>query len=412
MKKAELLAPAGSLEKLKAACLYGADAVYMGGDYFSLRALGKNFSRDEMVEGIEFAHSLGKKAYITVNIYPHNKDLEGLPDYLKFLEEINADAILVSDLGVFMTAKKIVPKLPTHISTQANVTNYAAVQAWENLGAERVVLARELSLDEILEIRKQSKIPLEIFIHGAMCVSMSGRCLISSYMTGRDSNRGNCAQPCRWNYDLVEKTRPNEYFSVTEDERGTYFFNSKDLCLMPHLKEVIESGVESLKIEGRMKSVNYVATVVRAYRQAIDAYYDDPENFAVKKEWLKEVEKVSHRPYWSGFFTGEGKTGGQIYSTSSYEQGAEFLGVVTSYDKAGARVTAEQRGRLIEGETVEIMQPKGDVVSFAISDLRNLEGEKIENTPHAKEIYTFACNREIEPYSIIRRCKIEENIGG
>ena len=411
MKKVELLSPAGSLEKLKFACLYGADAVYLGGNVFSLRAMSKNFTPEEMEEGIEFAHSLGKKAYIAVNIYPHNEDLENLPKYLKFLEEIKADAVLISDLGVFMTAKQVAPKLPIHISTQANVTNYAAALAWEKLGAERIVLARELSLKEITEIREKTKIPLEIFVHGAMCVSMSGRCLISSYLAERDSNRGNCAQPCRWNYELIEKNRPNENFSVTEDERGTYFFNSKDLCLLPHLKEVIESGAESLKIEGRMKSAGYVATVTRAYRQAIDAYYNDPENFSVKEKWLKEVEKVSHRPYWSGFFLGNGKTGGQIYSTSSYKQDAEFLGVVKSYDEQNKRAVAEQRGRLLNGETLEIMQPKGEVFSLKIAGLRDSEGKSIENTPHAKEIFSFSAEKAIEPYSIIRRIRDKQSKG-
>ena len=405
MKKVELLSPAGSLEKLKTAIIYGADAVYMGGNAFSLRALGKNFTADEMKEGVAFAHSRGKKAYVTVNIYPHNEDLNGLADYLKFLEEIKADAILVSDLGIFYEAKKIAPKLPVHISTQANITNYAAANAWGDMGAERVVLARELSLNEIKEIREKTNIALEIFVHGAMCVSMSGRCLISSYLTGRDSNRGNCAQPCRWNYELVEKNSSCESFPVTEDERGTYFFNSKDLCLLPYIKEVIESGAASLKIEGRMKSANYVATVTRAYRKAIDAYYENPENFTVKDEWLKEVEKVSHRPYWSGFFKGDGKTGGEIYTTSSYEQSAEFLGVAVSYDKESKRATIEQRGRLEIGETIEIMQPKGEIFSCAAKDLRNADGEQIENTPHPKEVFSFYSEREIEPYSIIRRIK-------
>lgn len=403
MKKVELLAPAGSLEKLKAAIIYGADAVYMGGSAFSLRALGKNFTPEEMKEGIEFAHNFGKKAYITVNIYPHNEDLEGLSDYLKFLEEIKADAILVSDLGIFYAAKKNAPKLPIHISTQANVTNYAAANAWRDMGAERVVLARELSLNEIKEIREKTNVALEIFVHGAMCVSMSGRCLISSYLTGRDSNRGNCAQPCRWNFELIEKNSSGESFLVTEDERGTYFFNSKDLCLLPYIKEVIESGAQSLKIEGRMKSVNYVATITRAYRKAIDAYYENPENFTVKDEWLKEVEKVSHRPYWSGFFENDGKIGGQIYTTSSYEQSAEFLGVALSYDAETKRATIEQRGRLVEGETVEIMQPNGEIFSVAAKDLRDVKGEKIGSTPHPKEIFSFYVGRAVESYSVIRR---------
>ena len=324
MEKVELLAPAGNLEKLKAAIIYGADAVYMGGKDFSLRALGKNFSDEELKEGIEFAHSYGKKAYITLNIYPHNEDMERLPNFVRLLEDVGADAVLVSDLGVFMTVREIAPNLPIHISTQANITNYATVSAWEKLGAKRVVLARELSKEEISDIRKRTPLPLEIFVHGAMCVSYSGRCLISAYLTGRDSNRGNCAQSCRWNYELIEKNRPNEKFPVAEDERGTYFFNSRDLCLLPYIKDVIETGAASLKIEGRMKSVNYVATVVRAYRLAIDAYYKDKENFCVMDEWLQEVEKVSHRPYWSGFFFGDGKTGGQVYGTPLMNKARSF----------------------------------------------------------------------------------------
>ncbi|MBR3623559.1 MAG: U32 family peptidase [Selenomonadaceae bacterium] len=403
MEKVELLAPAGNLEKLKAAIIYGADAVYLGGKDFSLRALGKNFSDEELKEGIEFVHSYGKKAYVTLNIYPHNDDMKRLPNFVRFLANVGVDAVLVSDLGIFMMVREIAPELSIHISTQANVTNYAAVAAWEKLGAKRVVLARELSKDEISDIRKRTPLPLEIFVHGAMCVSYSGRCLISAYLTGRDSNRGNCAQSCRWNYELIEKNRPDESFPVAEDERGTYFFNSKDLCLLPYIKDAIETGVASLKIEGRMKSVNYVATVVRAYRLAIDAYYKDKENFFIREEWLQEVEKVSHRPYWSGFFFGDGKIGGQVYGTSSYEQGADFLGVLLSYDKTSKRATIEQRGCLTEGEKIEILQPKGEVLSVAVRDLRNDEGEKIERTPHPKEIFSFALDKNAKKFSIIRR---------
>ncbi|MBR4695129.1 MAG: U32 family peptidase, partial [Selenomonadaceae bacterium] len=274
MKKPELLAPAGNMEKLKMALLYGADAVYLGGKSFGLRALGGNFSREEMEEGISFAHGMGKKAYVTVNIFPHNSDLEGLPDYLHFLSEAGADALLIADLGAFLMAREMVPELPIHVSTQANATNWAAVDGWRKLGASRVVLARELSLQEIREIREKCPVELELFVHGAMCISYSGRCLMSNYFTGRDANRGNCAQACRWSYRLVEEKRPGQYIPVAEDERGTYIFNSKDLCLLPHLKEVLLSGVDSLKIEGRMKSVHYVASVVKAYREAIDACAD------------------------------------------------------------------------------------------------------------------------------------------
>ena len=275
MKKPELLAPAGTLEKLKMAVLYGADAVYLGGKSFGLRALGGNFSREELAEGTEFAHAHGCKVYVTVNIYPHDGDLAGLPEYLRDLEAIGVDALLVADLGVFSIAREKVPNLPLHVSTQANTVNSAAVKAWQALGAQRVVLARELSIAEIAAIRKAVPVELEMFVHGAMCISMSGRCLLSNYFTGRDSNRGACAQSCRWRYALVEETRPGQYFPIEEDERGTYILNSKDLCLLPHLSELIKSGVDSLKIEGRMKSVHYVASVTKAYRMAIDRYFEN-----------------------------------------------------------------------------------------------------------------------------------------
>jgi putative protease len=301
IKKPELLAPAGNLEKLKMAVLYGADAVYLGGKSFGLRAFGGNFSREELKEAMDFAHARGKKVYVTVNIFPHNGDLEGLPDYLQYLQSIQADALLVADLGVFMMCRKLIPDMELHISTQANNTNWASVNAWKELGASRVVLAREMSLAEIREIRSKCDVDLEMFMHGAMCISYSGRCLLSNYFTGRDSNRGSCAQSCRWKYALVEETRPGKYFPIEEDERGTYIMNSKDMCLMPNIRDVIESGVDSLKIEGRMKSVHYAASVTKAYRLAIDSYFEDPEHFEVRQEWMDELEKVSHRAYTTGF---------------------------------------------------------------------------------------------------------------
>ncbi|MBQ1889592.1 MAG: U32 family peptidase, partial [Selenomonas sp.] len=285
IKKPELLAPAGTLEKLKMAILYGADAVYLGGKAFGLRAFGGNFTREELKEAVEFAHARGRKVYVTVNIFPHNSDLVGLPDYLKYLDEIKVDALLVADLGVFMMCRELIPEMELHISTQANNTNWATVNAWKKLGAKRVVLAREMSLAEIREIREKCDVDLEMFMHGAMCISYSGRCLLSNYFTGRDSNRGSCAQSCRWKYALVEETRPGQYFPIAEDERGTYIMNSKDMCLMPNIRDVIESGVDSLKIEGRMKSVHYAASVVKAYRLAIDAYFADPEHFEVQQMW-------------------------------------------------------------------------------------------------------------------------------
>ena len=286
-KKPELLAPAGNMEKLKMAVLYGADAVYLGGKAFGLRALGGNFSLTELKEAVDFAHSHRCRVYVTVNIFPHNSDMEKLPEYLRYLNSIHVDALLVADLGVFMMCRNLIPEMELHISTQANNTNWAAVNAWKALGAKRVVLAREMSLEEIREIRTRCDVDLEMFIHGAMCISYSGRCLLSNYFTGRDSNRGSCAQSCRWKYALVEETRPGQYFPIAEDEQGTYIMNSKDMCLMPYLRDVIESGVDSLKIEGRMKSVHYAASVVKAYRMAIDSYFEDPDHFLGWMSWKR-----------------------------------------------------------------------------------------------------------------------------
>ena len=403
VKKPELLAPAGNMEKLKMALLYGADAVYLGGKQFGLRAFGGNFSNEELKEAVEFAHNLNKKVYVTVNIFPHNSDIEMLPEYLAFLNTTGADALLVADIGLFMLAKKYAPDIELHISTQANNTNWATVEAWHNMGASRVVLARELSKDEISVIRQKCSVELEMFVHGAMCISYSGRCLLSNYMTGRDSNRGSCAQPCRWKYSLVEEKRPGQYFPIEEDERGTFIFNSKDMCLLPYLPDVIESGVDSLKIEGRMKSVHYEASVVKAYRMAIDSYFENPEAFAVKDEWLEELEKVSHRSYTTGFYYGKPTEKDQIYTSSSYIQTSDFVGLVLDYDEATGFATVEQRNNMKLGQEIEVFQPQLPGYRQLLGEMYNDEGEAIEVAPHPQQIVKIRMEAPVEPYAILRR---------
>ena len=403
MKKPELLAPAGNMEKLKMALLYGADAVYLGGKAFGLRAFGGNFTNEELQEAVDFAHKLGKKIYVTVNIFPHNSDIAKLPAYLTFLNEIKVDAILVADLGVFTLAKEYAPDVELHISTQANNTNWAAVNAWAELGASRVVLAREMSLEEIKEIREKCSVELEMFVHGAMCISYSGRCLMSNYLTGRDANRGSCAQPCRWNYALVEEKRPGQYFPVLEDERGTYIFNSKDMCLLPYLPDVIASGVDSLKIEGRMKSVHYAASVVKAYREAIDSYFAAPEQFEVKKEWVEELDKVSHRAYTTGFYYGRPTEKDQIYGTSSYTQTSDFVGLVLDYDEKTCFATVEQRNNMKVGQEIEIFQPHLAGYRQILQEMYNDEGEAIQVAPHPQQIVKIRMDKPVEPYGILRR---------
>lgn len=403
VKKPELLAPAGNMEKLKMALLYGADAVYLGGKQFGLRAFGGNFSNEELKEAVEFAHNLNKKVYVTVNIFPHNSDIEMLPEYLAFLNTTGADALLVADIGLFMLAKKYAPDIELHISTQANNTNWATVNAWHNMGASRVVLARELSKDEISVIRQKCSVELEMFVHGAMCISYSGRCLLSNYMTGRDSNRGSCAQPCRWKYSLVEEKRPGQYFPIEEDERGTFIFNSKDMCLLPYLPDVIESGVDSLKIEGRMKSVHYAASVVKAYRMAIDSYFENPEAFAVKEEWLEELEKVSHRSYTTGFYYGKPTEKDQIYTSSSYIQTSDFVGLVLDYDEATGFATVEQRNNMKLGQEIEVFQPQLSGYRQLLGEMYNDEGEAIEVAPHPQQIVKIRMEAPVEPYAILRR---------
>lgn len=402
-KRPELLAPAGTLEKMKMAILYGADAVYLGGQAFGLRALGGNFTDAELREAVAFAHARGKKVYVTVNVYPHDGDMDGLPEYLRFLERIHVDALLVADLGVFSVARDVVPSLPLHVSTQANTVNVAAVRAWKALGAQRVVLARELSLQEIAAIRSAVDVELEMFVHGAMCISMSGRCLLSAYMTGRDANRGACAQSCRWRYALMEEQRPGEYFPIDEDEHGTYIMNSKDLCLLPYLTDVIATGVDSLKIEGRMKSVHYVASVTKAYRAAIDAYSADPAQFAINSAWTTELGKVSHRPYTTGFALHRATADDQIYGSSSYEQTSDFIGLVRSYDAATGWATVEQRNHMRVGEEIELFQPTLAGFRQTLGEMTDEAGVPIDRAPHPQQIVHIRMEQPVEPYAIVRR---------
>jgi putative protease len=401
IQKPELLAPAGNMEKLHMALLYGADAVYLGGKMFGLRAFASNFSLAEMDEAVAFAHSLHKKVYVTVNIFAHNEDINALPDYLRSLQAIGVDALLISDFGVWSVAREIIPEMPLHVSTQANTTNWAAVKAWENLGASRVVLARELSFTEMKEIGSKTEVELEAFVHGAMCISYSGRCWLSSYLTGRDGNRGACAQVCRWEFNLTEKNRPGEVYDVAGDEQGTYIMNSKDLCLLPYLLQLMEAGICSFKIEGRMKSAHYAASVVSVYRRAIDACWRDPQHYTVKQEWLDELEKVSHRPYTTGFALGKPDATAQVYTTSSYLQTHEFVGLVRDWDNG--RLTVEQRNHMKEGETLEVFCPDGSLRTLVLKEMRNQDGEPIVAAQHPQMVFTCRAAESIPESSILRR---------
>ena len=401
IQKPELLAPAGNMEKLHMALLYGADAVYLGGKMFGLRAFASNFSLAEMDEAVAFAHSLHKKVYVTVNIFAHNEDINNLPDYLRNLQAIGVDALLISDFGVWSVAREIIPEMPLHVSTQANTTNWAAVKAWENLGASRVVLARELSFREMKEIGNKTEVELEAFVHGAMCISYSGRCWLSSYLTGRDGNRGACAQVCRWEFSLTEKNRPGEAYDVAGDEQGTYIMNSKDLCLLPYLLQLMEAGICSFKIEGRMKSAHYAASVVSVYRRAIDACWRDPQHYTVKQEWLDELEKVSHRPYTTGFALGKPDATAQVYTTSSYLQTHEFVGLVRDWDNG--RLTVEQRNHMKEGETLEVFCPDGSLRTLVLKEMRNQDGEPIVAAQHPQMVFTCRAAESIPESSILRR---------
>ncbi len=405
MNKPELLAPGGSLEKLKTAIDYGADAVYIGGEAYSLRVAAENFSLEEMIEGVKYAHDRGKKVYLTANILPHNRDIDDFENFVLGIKDIGFDAVLVADLGMFDILQKTAPELPIHISTQANNVNYRSATKWYEMGAKRVVLAREMSLAEIEEIRAKTPPELEIeaFVHGAMCISYSGRCLLSNYMTARDANQGACAHPCRWNYSLVEETRPGEYMPIFENERGTFIFNSKDLCMIAHIPELVKSGISSFKLEGRVKTAYYLATVVKAYREEIDRYFENPERYVFDEKQLAELCKVSHRPYYTGFYFGKPDKNAQVYTDSSYIRDYDLVGMVTDYDEENKMLTITQRNRFFAGDEVEIIEPKKPFTTLVVENLQDENGEPIEVANHAEMTVKFHSQDKIAVGAMVRK---------
>ena len=405
MRNTELLIPAGSLDVLKTAVVYGADAVYIGGEAFGLRAKAHNFSLEEMKEGVEFAHSRGVKVYVTANILAHNEDLEGVEQYFEELKDVKPDALIISDPGVFAIARRVLPEMELHVSTQANNTNYGTYLFWHQQGAKRVVSARELSLKEIKEIRARIPEDLEIesFIHGAMCISYSGRCLLSNFFTGRDANQGACTHPCRWKYSIVEETRPGEYMPVYENERGTYIFNSKDLCMIEYIPELIDAGIDSFKIEGRMKTALYVATVARTYRKAIDDFKKDPELYRQNMEWYKEeIGKCTYREFTTGFYFGKPGADAQIYDNNTYVKNFTYLGTVEMIDESGfAKI--EQKNKFSVGEKIEIMKPDGRNLLVEVKGICDAEGQAQESAPHPKQELYLDLGIVPEVYDILRR---------
>lgn len=405
MKRPELLVPASSLEVLKIAVVFGADAVYIGGEAFGLRAKAKNFSMDEIREGIAFAHARNVKVYITANILAHNADLPGVRAYFEELKEIGPDALIISDPGVFLIAREVCPKIDIHISTQANNTNYGTYQFWHQLGARRVVTARELSLTELKEIRQHvpKDLEMETFIHGAMCISYSGRCLLSNYFTGRDANHGACTHPCRWKYAIVEETRPGEYMPVYENERGTYIFNSKDLCMIEHIPEMLETGVDSYKIEGRMKTALYVATVARTYRKALDDYMESPEKYKQNMPWyLDQISNCTYRQFTTGFFFGKPDETAQIYDNNTYVKEYTYLGIVGVCNEQGL-YRIEQRNKFSVGETIEVMKPDGQNIEVTVRQIIDEEGNAMDSAPHPKQVLYIDLGQPLEMYDILRR---------
>lgn len=409
MKKPELLVPASSLEVLKIAVIFGADAVYIGGEEFGLRAKAKNFSKEDMREGILFAHQHGVRVYVTANILAHNDDLLGVKVYFQELKELQPDALIISDPGIFAIAREICPELEIHISTQANNTNYGTYQFWHKLGAKRVVSARELSLKEIGEIRENipEDMEIETFIHGAMCISYSGRCLLSNYFTGRDANQGACTHPCRWKYAVAEETRPGEYLPVYENERGTYIFNSKDLCMIEHIPELVEAGIDSFKIEGRMKTALYVATVARTYRKAIDDYFVSRECYQQNIPWyLEQIVGCTYRQFTTGFFFGKPDSDTQIYDNNTYIKEYTYLGIVGERDDKGYRI--EQRNKFSVGEKIEVMKPDGENQTVVVQTIRDERGNEMESAPHPKQVLYIDLGQPLAKYDILRRQEKEE----
>lgn len=406
MNKFELLAPAGDLEKLKIAITYGADAVYFGGEMFSLRAGAGNLTIAEIKEGVEFAHKRGKKCYQTLNIFAHNEDIEPLREYLGKIKDIPIDAFLISDPGILDLVKEVIPEAEIHLSTQANMTNYRTANFWHNLGVKRLVMARELTFEEIRKIRDNTPPDMEIeaFVHGAMCISYSGRCLLSNFMIERDANRGMCAHPCRWKYKLVEEKRPDEYYPIEEDERGTYVLNSRDLCMIEHIPQIVESGIMSAKIEGRMKSAFYCATVVHSYRKAIDEYLADPENYKFDTRWLEEVKKVSHREFTTGFYFNQPTNKDQNYQTSSYTREYTFVGKVLEYNEATKMAIVEQRNKMNIGDTIEIFGPDIDFFVQTLLEMYDNEtGEALQSAPHPQQILKIKIDQPVKADYMLRK---------
>ena len=407
MDKVELLAPAGDLEKLKIAVEYGADAVYFGGEMFSLRAGAGNMTIEEIREGVEYAHKRGVRCHLALNVYAHNEDIEPLQAYLKEIRDIPLDAYIVSDPAVMQILKEEIPEAEIHLSTQANTTNYVTANYWRKQGVKRLVLARELSLEEIIQIRKNlpKDTELEAFVHGAMCISYSGRCLLSNFMTARDANRGECAHPCRYKYRIEEEKRPGEYWPVDEDDRGTYIFNSKDLCMLPYLPQLIDAGITSFKIEGRMKSIFYIAHVIKAYRTAIDAYYSDPDGYRYDPAWADEMCKASHRAFTTGFYFGKTDDDSQEYESSSYIRDYSFTGLVKSYDAETGIAVVEQRNKMDIGDTIEVFGPKGDAFTQKLAYMTDEEGSAIASAPHPQQILQIKMAQPVAEMYMLRKEK-------
>ncbi len=405
--KPEVLAPANSLEVLKTAVEYGADAVYIGGEMYGLRAKAKNFSAEDMKKGIAYAHERGKKVYVTANITAHNRDLEGVRAYFQELKEIRPDALIISDPGVFTIAKEVCPEIDIHISTQSNNVNYMTFRFWKEQGATRVVTARELSLEEIGDVRKNipDDFEIETFVHGAMCISYSGRCLLSHYFTGRDANLGACTHPCRWKYYIMEEKRPGEFLPVEENERGTYIFNSKDLCMIEHIPELVNAGIDSFKIEGRMKTALYVAVVSRTYRQAIDDYFEDPQKYIDNIPYYKkEIAKCTYRQFTTGFFFGPTTHDSQIYDNNTYVKGYEYLGTIHESLEDG-RGVFEQKNKFCVGDEVEIMKPNGENIVTKVLSMQDEKGENVDSCPHPGQRITLQTECALQEYDIIRKEK-------
>ncbi len=405
MRHPELLIPASSLEVLKVAVIYGADAVYIGGEAFGLRAKAKNFSLEEMKEGVAFAHAHQVKVYVTANILAHNQDLAGVRQYFEELKEVGMDALIISDPGIFTIAKEVLPQTEIHISTQANNTNYGTYQFWYRQGAKRVVSARELSLEEIREIRANipEDMEIETFVHGAMCISYSGRCLLSSFLTGRDANQGACTHPCRWKYALVEENRPGEYMPVFENDRGTYIFNSKDLCMIEHIPELLSAGIDSMKVEGRMKTALYVATVARTYRLDIDEYKKDPKLYQSRLPFYREeIAKCTYRQFTTGFFFGKPNENTQIYDNNTYTKEYTYLGIIGEANKDGL-YAIEQRNKFVVGEEIEVIKPDGRNLTVSVKKITDADGNNMDSAPHPKQLLYVDLGQELSPFDILRR---------